>query len=377
MNNPRVILLYISEISGHHSATLAIEKAIKTLNPQAEILNINAFNYTNPVSEKIVNKLYMGVIKKTPRLWDYLYDNPRVMKRIENFRQIVHRFNSPKFKSLFDKFRPQAVACTQAFPCGMVADFKRVYNSSIPLIAVLTDYISHSYWIHDTVDYYIAPSQDVRNELLRKAVKEEKIKTFGIPFDFKFNQGIDRKKVLEKWQLNDYPPIILLMGGGQGLGPMDKMIKLLDKSNLDIQLIVVCGTNKKLYYRLKKRERKFRKKIIPFGYYYHIEELMAISKIIITKPGGITTAEALANRLPILIVNPIPGQEESNTLYFTKKGAAVRIDNPVDIGRVIEDLLLNPTKLKQMSDAGSEISKPNAALDIAKLILRDCARDER
>src|SRR4030042_5622343 len=157
----RIILMYISETSGHHSATLAIEKAIKALAPNTEIMNINAFNYTNPISEKIVNRLYMGVIKRTPKLWDYLYDNPRVVKKIENIKETIHKFNSPKLKKLFDKFNPDVVLSTQAFPCGMVADFKKTYGSDIPLIAVLTDYIPHSYWIYDMVNYYVTPSQEV------------------------------------------------------------------------------------------------------------------------------------------------------------------------------------------------------------------------
>ncbi|MFH0913259.1 MAG: hypothetical protein V1884_03130, partial [Candidatus Omnitrophota bacterium] len=137
----RIILMYISEVSGHHSAAVAIEKAIKVLEPGIEVLNIDAFKYTNPVSEKIVNSLYMAVIKRTPKIWDYLYDNPKVAERLEKIKATVHKFNSPKLKNLFDKFNPDAVLCTQAFPCGMVADYKKTYNSTIPLVAVLTDYV--------------------------------------------------------------------------------------------------------------------------------------------------------------------------------------------------------------------------------------------
>ena len=364
--------MYITEISGHHSATLAIEGAIKKIEPDADVLNINAFNYTNPVSEKVVNKLYMGVIKKTPKLWDYLYDNPLVAKKINKFRNIIHRLNSPKFKTLFNRFKPQAVACSQAFPCGMVADYKRTYNAKIPLVAVLTDYISHSYWIHDTVDCYISPSQEVRLELLRKNVPENKIKTFGIPFDTKFTEAVDRNMVREKWNLNQDLPIILIMGGGQGLGPIATTINILDNSEVDFQMIIVCGTNRNLYNSINRKLKSFRKKIVLFGYYYHMEELMAISQLIISKPGGITTAEALANKLPMLIINPIPGQEESNTLYFTKQGVALRIDDPRKIAISVEDLLLNPEKLNQMSVATTRISLPHAAEDIAKLLLKLC-----
>ncbi|MFH1640876.1 MAG: hypothetical protein ABIA66_02805 [Candidatus Omnitrophota bacterium] len=168
MSKKRMILMYISEFSGHHSATLAIEKAVKSLSPDTEILNINAFNYTNPISEKIVNRLYMSVIKSTPKIWDYLYDNPAVAKKIDKIKDIIYKFNSPKLKNLFDEFKPDVVACSQAFPCGMVADYKKKYWSNLPLVAVLTDYVPHSYWIYDKVDCYVTPSEEVSRRLAEK-----------------------------------------------------------------------------------------------------------------------------------------------------------------------------------------------------------------
>ena len=284
----RIILMYISEVSGHHSATIAIEKALKILSPQAEILNINGFKYTNPISEKIINRIYMGVIKATPGVWDYLYDNPKVAAKLSKIKDAIHKFNSPKLKNLFDKFKPDAVVCAQAFPCGMVADFKKTYSSDLPLVAVLTDYIPHSYWVYDKVDYYIAPSAEVAERLTQKNIPAAKIKTLGIPFDPDFNEAIDRHKVTQKMHLYPRLPIILIMGGGQGLGPIKGIIKKLDRSKEEFQMIVVCGSNKKLHNSLKRKVKKYKKKVLVFGYVNHINELMGISDIIITKPGGIT-----------------------------------------------------------------------------------------
>lgn len=365
----RIILMYISEISGHHSATLAIEKAIKSLSPESQVLNINAFNYTNPISEKIVNRLYMGIIKRTPQIWDYLYDNPKVAKRITKIKETIHKFNSPKLKSLFDKFKPNVVACAQAFPCGMVADFKKIYKSDIPLVAVLTDYIPHSYWIYDTVDYYIVPSEDLNAPMVSKGVALEKIRALGIPFDHKFNQGVQKDKLFRGLGLNPQIPTVLIMGGGQGLGPIKTIVKHLEYAQADIQEIIVTGSNKKLYRSLKRRMKKYRKKIVLFGYVNNIHELMSISSIVVTKPGGITTAEAMSKELPMIIIKPIPGQEASNTAFLTSKGAAVKIDNAKDINQTVDDLLLNSRKLNLMRESASRIGKPRASLDIAELIL--------
>ena len=371
MPHKRIILMYISEISGHHSATLAIEKALRILQPNAEILNINAFNYTNPISEKIVNRLYLGVIKRTPQIWDYLYDNPTIVKKIEKMKETIHKFNSPKLKRLFDKFKPDAIVCSQAFPCGMCADYKRTYDSHIPLVAVLTDYAPHSYWIYDTVDYYISPSEDVALRLMKKGIEHNRIKSLGIPFDPQFNEPLDKNELFQKLKLNPDIPTVLIMGGGQGLGPIKTIIKSLEKVKREIQEIVVCGTNKKLYKSLKRRIKKYKKEISLFGYILNINELMRMSEIIITKPGGVTTAEVLANHLPMVIVKPLPGQEANNTSYLIEKGAAIKVDKPRQINLAVENLLANPVKLKEMSEATRRITKPNASLDIAKLLLNE------
>lgn len=369
-NKPKhIILMYISEISGHHSATVAIEKALKILQPNVEVLNINAFNYTNPVSERIVNRLYMAVIKRTPQIWDYLYDNPTVVRKIENIKKTIHKFNSPKLKNLFDKFKPDAVVCTQAFPCGMVADFKKTYASDIPLIAILTDYIPHSYWIYDMVNYYITPSDEVSLRLMKKGVPADKIKSFGIPFDPKFNAEIPKNEVMRKFNLDHNLPTILIMGGGQGLGPIKTIVRSLEKTKIDFQELIVAGTNRKLYKSLKRRVKKYKKKIMVFGYVENINELMGIADIIITKPGGVTTSEALAKKIPMIIIKPIPGQEASNTIYLTEKEAAIKINRPKDINLVVEDLLKDPRKLKHLVEASGRISKPHASLDIARLLL--------
>jgi processive 1,2-diacylglycerol beta-glucosyltransferase len=361
--------MYISEVSGHRSAALAIEKAIKRVSSDTQILSINAFNYTNPISEKIINRIYMGVVEKAPGIWDYLYDNPKVAKIIEKIKNTVHKFNSPKLKKLFDEFHPDTVACTQAFPCGMVADFKKMYNSHIRLVAVLTDYVPHSYWIYDTVDFYITPSDEVTGQLTGKGVSLQRIKTLGIPFDPKFNEPVDKSIVLQRLGLDEHLPTILIMGGGHGLGPIKTIVQSLEKTKKEIQEIVITGINRKLYDSLKKEIKKYKKKIALLGFVDNINELMGASDIIITKPGGITVAEALAKKLPMLIIKPLPGQEASNTAYLTKENAAVKIDNLKDINVMVEDLLLNKDKLNLLREASGSISKPDASQDIAELLL--------
>ncbi|MCM8782751.1 MAG: glycosyltransferase [Candidatus Omnitrophica bacterium] len=359
--------MYISEVSGHRSASLALEKAIRAIRPDTEVLNINAFNYTNPVWERIINRAYMSVVKNTPEIWDYLYDNPKVLRRTQRIRELIHKAHTEKLKVLFDGFKPDVVACTQAYPCGMVADYKKTFNLDLFLVGILTDYAPHSYWIYDNVDAYIVPSYEVGQKLVRDGVLEEKIKPLGIPIDLKFNKPLDKNAINAELGCDPKLPKVLIMGGGQGLGPIKKVLLSMDRINQDFQILVVTGTNKKLYNWITKR--RFRKKIFHFGYIDFVEKLMEVSMLIVTKPGGITTAEALAKKLPIIIVNPLPGQEAMNTKFLLKEGLALKATDERELVELINWLLCNPGKLKQISQKIQFYAKPDAAAKIAELIL--------
>ncbi len=365
----KILLLYISEDSGHHCASIAIEKALKKLDTNIETLNINSFNYTNPILEKIINRTYMSVVKRTPEIWEYLYDNPKVMRQVQKLRDMIHRFNKGKLKTLLDEFKPDGIICTQAFPCGLIADYKKTFNLSTPLIGVLTDYAPHSYWIFDKVDRYIVPSAETGQKLIDNGVDPAKIMPFGIPIDEKFLERADKDEIFKKLSLGPNVSVILIMGGTQGLGPIKELVTLLDKSHLSLQMLIACGTNKKLYKWLERRKGRFKKKTIIFSFADNINELMHISTIIVTKPGGITTAEALAKGLPMIIVNPLPGQEAMNTKFLLKEGVAVKAENPADVAILLEELLYSKTKLRQMIDKARSLSKPDSAVSIAKLTL--------
>ncbi len=373
MTIKKVLLLYISDVSGHKYAALAIEKALKMATPQVETLSLNVFNYTNPITEKIVNRLYMGIIKRTPAIWEYMYDNPYILKKTQKIKESVHKHNSIKLKKLFDDFNPDAVVCTQAFPCGMVADFKKTYNLNLPLIGVLTDYAPHSFWIYDNVDYYIVPSEEVKERFIKKGVLPDKIKVFGIPIDPKFSLKHNKEDLASKFGLTLDKPIILAMGGGQGLGPIRKITTSFKKHRIDSQLIVITGTNHKLFFSLRNIAKKHAKRITILKFVDNIDELMEISSLIITKAGGLSTAEALSKGLPILIIKPLPGQEEINTAYFLGEGAAIKVTDNSAISQIIQEVISNPVKLRSMRESAARISRPHASVEIAKFILEECS----
>ncbi len=362
--------MYISHNSGHHRACLALESALRLLDKRVQTKCINSFNYTNPILEKIINRTYMTVIKRKPEVWEYLYDNPVIVKKTQRLRESIHRYNSGKMRALIDSFVPDAVVCTQAFPCGIVADLKRSYDLNMSLIGILTDYAPHSYWVYNNVDAYVVPSMETGKRLVENGVSSEKINPLGTPVDPKFHVGSDRAELFNKYSLESDKPVILIMGGGQGLGPIKKLVWLLDRSASDIQLIVVTGDNKKLYNYLNKKRHSFKKKILIFGFSEAIDEFMEIATLIMTKPGGITTQEALAKALPMIIVNPLPGQEAMNARFLMDKRLAVKANDEKEAAVLLEEFLSNPEKLKNTKDLIKEYANPDASLKIARLILR-------
>ena len=197
----------------------------------------------------------------------------------------------------------------------------------------------------------------------------ESIKVYGIPIRAKFASRLDKKQTAKNLGLDLNVPVVLIMGGGQGLGPIKEVVKSLMRIETNLQMIVLTGTNTKLIRWLNRQVKRSPKKILFYEYANNVDELMEISTLIVTKPGGLTTSEALAKGLPMVIVNPIPGQEVRNTNFLLSTGIGIRIDKKEDIGERIEDILKSPERLAAMSKAAFAHGKPNAALDIAKLIL--------
>lgn len=367
----RILMMYITRVSGHRQATLAIQQTLKHMDPGIHAPTINGFGYTYPVLEKVVNQAYMGVIKTTPVVWDYMYDNPKIVKNSASIKMFLHKTSHEKIKHLFARHQPDTVVCTQAFPCGMVADFKRANNLKTRLIGVLTDFAPHSFWINDAVDYYIVPSVEARERFIKKGVPPDAIKVYGIPLRAKFSLQLDKRPIAKSLGIDPDVPTILVMGGGQGLGPIKKILKSLVKVDFKLQIIILAGVNKKLIKELRNMADKTENKILIYEFANNVDELMELATLIITKPGGMTTAECLAKGLPMVIVNPIPGQEMRNTDFLIKMGIGIRIDDTSDVGEEVELLLKSPERLNAMSQAAYANAKPHAALDVAKLILDD------
>jgi processive 1,2-diacylglycerol beta-glucosyltransferase len=369
MKDRKILLMYISKVSGHRQATVAISKSIKKFLPDADVMSINGFGYNYPLLENVVNATYMGIIRHTPKVWDYLYDNPKVVKRSANLRKFLNKSSHKKLGKLLKDFPADTIICSQAFPCGMVADYKAAHGLKTTVIGVLTDWAPHSYWINEGVDYYVVPSEDTKDRFVKKGVPASKIRVFGIPIRSKFVEKMDKKKVKEDLGLDPFVPTVLVMGGGQGLGAMKEAVKSLMALPMALQFIVVAGSNVPLYRWLMKTAKASSKKIVYYDYANNVDELMEAATLIVTKPGGMTTSECLAKGLPMVVASPLPGQEARNTDFLIEKGIGVYVHDIRDLAEEVEILLKSPERLQAMSRAAYENSRPHAADDIAKLVL--------
>lgn len=364
----KILLMYISQNSGHHRACIALDRALHMMDKTFSVRSVNSFNYTNPILEKIINQTYMTVIKRKPEVWGYLYDNPVVIQKTRRLKDSIHRYNSGKMRALIEDYRPDVVVCTQAFPCGIIADLKKSYDIKSKLIGILTDYAPHSYWIYDNVDAYVVPSPDTGAKLEENGVPGSKIKPFGIPVDPKFYAAMDKEELFEKHSLDKDAPVILVMGGGQGLGPTRKLISLMDKSEVKMQIVAITGTNKKLYRALIRASKRFHKKVRILEYTEDVHEFMSISSAILTKPGGITTAEAMSKNLPIVIIKPLPGQEAMNTDFLLRNNMAVKANDESEAIILLEELLKNGEKLESIRSNMRAHAHSDSSLRIARLI---------
>ncbi len=355
--------MYIHERSGHHHAALALEKAFKAVDEQTQCLLVDELRYAHPILERLIRTTYLEIIRKNPKVWEYLYDNAWVLKNTRSLRQAIHRSHSKKFKKLLEDFRPEAIVCTQAFPCGIVSDFKATYGYPAPLYGVLTDYLPHSYWVMDRVDRYYVPTEEAKKNLAENGVFENRISVSGIPIDpaFAAKNGAGRRA--------QKIPHVLIMGGSQGMGPLERIVAVLDKTKEPFEMTVVTGENERLFRKFTRRAARYRKKVKVLSYVENVAELMRGATLLISKPGGLSIAQALASELPVIFIKPIPGQEAKNASILLEHRAAIEARSEEEAGLFVSELLGSPAKIRSMKLSMARLARPDAALRIARSIL--------
>jgi processive 1,2-diacylglycerol beta-glucosyltransferase len=368
----RVLIFYINPNSGHHSAALALQEQFLLKYPHVETSVLDFMKYIHPVFAQLLMKTYKGLIKRSPGTWEYLYNNPKVLQTTATIRNLMTRLNLIRIRKVITDFKPHAVVCTQAIPCGALAYYKRKKNMSFPLIGVGTDFATHSYWFHEEVNRYVVPSEKEAIRLESNGLEAHRIRDFGIPIRPKFLQSHDKVLLKEKYGLHEEIFTILIMGGSQGLGRIDKIVKRISRIHAAFQLLIVAGTNKSLLKDLNgyQKKGKYQRYIRVFSHVDYVDELMEIADLIVTKPGGLTCSEAIVKRCPMILVNPLPGQEKQNAEYLSAEKVAISIDEQDELIKILSHILHKPSILQEMLLQQQRILRMDAADRIVDMVMQ-------
>ncbi len=363
----RALFLYASPDSGHRACSDAVRKALERLAPKMETAGVDTISALYPTLGPLIEKTYLEILKYTPQIWSFLYDNPEIEEITRELRQMFSFFNQPKVKNILTDYDPSVFVCTHAIPCGIVAEQKRRGLCDLPLVAIVTDFAVHSYWIHPEVDLYLVANDESRQTLIARGIDAARVKVSGIPVDPAFSEKHIVWEARQQLALEEKQPVILLMGGARGLGPIAEMAEQILQVEPEPQLLIVAGLNKELERQLGPLVE--RDNVHLYSYTQDIPLLMNAADIIVTKPGGLTSSEALIKELPMVIVNPIPGQEERNSNYLIAQKAALRVQKVKNLKRLLERMLARPDWILRMTQNARAIAKPNSAETAARAIL--------
>jgi processive 1,2-diacylglycerol beta-glucosyltransferase len=354
--------------AGHIKAAESIASAMHQQD-RVETKMANVFDFFNPYIGQAILSIYLKILKIFPKLYGMIYGWGNESHLALLGRQLVSRYLAKNMERYILDYSPAVIVCTHATPAGLVAYLMKHNRINIPVVVVITDFVVHRLWIYPEIKHYIVANEDMRESLIKSNVESTCTKVMGIPVDEKFSCLLDKEKILSKFGFASDVKTVLIMGGGAGILPMDNILLACDAITIPLQIIVVTGNNKTMYKKICSLEPKLRNKVLILGYVNYVNELMAISDLIISKPGGMTCAETLCSGLPMLIYQPIPGQEEANTNYLIAHNVALRADSMQDIGVIMRRIFIeHPEELNELRQNALQIRKPQAAAMIGNYI---------
>jgi processive 1,2-diacylglycerol beta-glucosyltransferase len=393
----RILIATVTAGGGHLAAAAALDEEWRALRPDDVVERVDLIQFFSPLHRKIHEDGYPKLVAHAPELWGMVFqktDNPALARRLNRLRHLFPSNSRKRFARLINQFAPDVVLCTHYLPLETLGDLKNkaakkagrsrsfapapsgdlagsgVVTATVSrpvVVSIVTDFEAHALWMEPCVDLYCVAAEETKARLLARGAQADGVVATGIPIAAKFASKPDPKAVRKALGLRDDLPVLLVLSGGFGMGPVAEILAELDKVERPLQCVVVTGRNEDLRRELAVADRKHPTRILGFAGNMH--ELMAISQLIITKPGGLTTSEVLAMGKPLLIVNPIPGQEAANSDFLLERGAAAKVNRVEDLPFRLEQLL-GSKKLLEMSKAAKALGRPQAARMICTEVLR-------
>ena len=371
----KILIFYASYGGGHLSAANSIKQCIDDNFKDCETKLVDCMEYVNRPVNKITTTAYKELAKKFPWAWGEVYSHSQ-KGPLAHISSASNNLLAKKLLKLLKEYQPDIVISTHPFGSQMVSYLKRKALVDCKLATIMTDFAPHDQWLvgKDYVDYYFVSHEKMRQELINSNVAENTVFATGIPLSNRFLMHFDKDEIMKSMGLNPDKRVILFFGGGEfGLG-RDKTVKILNSFITHVknhQIVAIAGKNEKMKVAFNKlvAETNSESFVKVLAYTKQVPELMSISDLVVTKPGGLTTTESLASGLPIVAINPIPGQEEENAKFLEDEGVAIWLKKNDDYDEIIADLLADEDKLHQMKVNTKLLAKKNSTRDICNIIL--------
>ncbi len=338
-----------------------------------EVKHVDALDYTNKLFRTLYSKAYIEMVNAAPEVLGWLYDQLDKPWENERRRLALDRLNTRPLVKMIQSYKPDMIVCTHFLPAEIVSWLKAKERIETPQGIVVTDLDVHAMWLCHHYEQYFVPIEETRVHMIKLGVPESKITVTGIPIDPVFALQKDKLEMRAKHGLLQDRVTILISAGGFGVGPVEHLIESLLELRHPAQVVAVCGKSLELKERLDEisarlpKDVKIALKVV--GFTQEMDELMSASDILVGKPGGLTTSEALAKGLVLVIVNPIPGQEERNSDHLLEEGVAIRCNNLPVLAYKIDRLLDDRARFEAMKVNVRRFARPDAARAIVEKLL--------
>ena len=368
----RIAIFSVSAGAGHVRAAQALQAAAERWYPDVEVTHIDVMELVPKLFRKIYTDTYIKVVEHHPAFWGYLYDRTdreKVDSALSRLRVAVERLNTQKLKKVLEEIDPDHVICTHFLPAQILARKIRKGDFTRPVWVQVTDFDVHALWLHDGMSGYFAANEEVAWRMAERGIPPANIHVTGIPIMPVFSDPQSRCKSATEFNLDPNRKTLLLMAGGAGIGGIEQLAERLLGMDRDFQVVALAGRNQDLLLTLKVLAAGYPRRLFPLGFTRVIERVMAASDLAITKPGGLTTSECLAMGLPMIVVAPIPGQEERNADFLLENGAALKACDAGALAYRVASLLDDPKRLETLRKNSLRLGKPDAARSVLDIVL--------
>jgi processive 1,2-diacylglycerol beta-glucosyltransferase len=371
----KILILYASVGTGHKSAAQAIGEAFAR-NPDRVVMVADTFDYGSALLREAYTKTYLQLSDKAPLLWKLFYNtldtsDLDLAVTSSRLRGMIERPLLSRLDKLVQQFAPSAIICTHPLPVEVLASLKLAGKLKAPIYCVITDFVAHAAWINPAVDRYFLASDLTREELLIRGVSADVLDVTGIPIRLEISTPKPMAEMRARYNFKLDEPVITMFGGGLDPERVRLMITRLLDTELNGEVVVVAGRSEELMSTIADLTSGPHMRLRKLGYISYVDDLVAASELVITKSGGLIVSEVLGRGTPMIVIDPIPGQEEWNADYVTGSGAGIQLRMPETVPPAVLSLLAQPEWLGLLREQARRVGRPRAALDVADRVLTD------